>query len=135
MHTISAYSIRILLGLILTVILFHMAIIFKIIPYHLVWGGRLTNDREMFMFETASIGINIFLAVILLMKDNRIGFRLKERIINVILWIFFGIFILNTIGNIFAKTSFEKWFAVVTAISALLIWTIVKQKRVRAIES
>ncbi len=127
----SNYSIKILLGLILAVILFHLAIIFKVIPYAIVWGGRLRTTTEMYVFETVSILINIFLAVILLMKDNRIRHRFKASVVNVILWIFFGIFVLNTIGNILAKTTFERSFAVITALSAFLIWNIVFQKRIK----
>ena len=66
MNFISKYSIKTFLGLLLAVILFHICIILKIIPYNIAWGGRLTNDAEMYVFETISILINIFLSIILL---------------------------------------------------------------------
>jgi hypothetical protein len=125
---ISKYSIKLFLGLLLVVILFHICIILKIIPYNIAWGGRLTNDAEMYVFETTSIIINIFLSIILLMKGNIIEYKFSDKIINMILWTFFAIFILNTIGNIFAKTTFEKLFSILTGLSAILIWNIVKKK-------
>jgi hypothetical protein len=125
---ISKYSIKLFLGLLLVVILFHICIILKIIPYDIAWGGRLTNDAEMYVFETTSILINIFLSIILLMKGNIIEFKLSDKVINITLWIFFVIFVLNTIGNIFAKTNFEKLFSILTGLSAVLIWNIVKKK-------
>ena len=128
MNFISKYSIKLFLGLLLTVILFHICIILKIIPYDIAWGGRLTNDAEMYVFETTSILINIFLSIILLMKDNIIKYKFSDKIIKIILWTFFVIFVLNTIGNIFAKTTFEKFFSILTGISAVLIWNIVKKK-------
>ena len=67
-----------------------------------------------------------FLSWILLMKGDYVQFKFSKKTINIILWIFFGIFILNTIGNIFAKTNFEKLFAIITALSALLLWNIEK---------
>lgn len=128
MNFISKYSIKLFLGLLLAVILFHICIILKIIPYNIAWGGRLTNDAEMYVFETTSILINIFLFIILLMKGNIIEYKLSDKVITIILWIFFAIFILNTIGNIFAKTTFEQLFSILTGLSAILIWNIVKKK-------
>jgi hypothetical protein len=115
--------------LLLAVILFHICIILKIIPYDITWGGRLTNDAEMYVFETISILINVFLSWVLLMKGNLVKFKLSNKVVNGILWIFFAIFILNTIGNIFAKTFFEKFFAILTGLSAILIWNILKEKK------
>ena len=129
MNFILNNSIKIFLGLLFLVILFHICIITKIIPYNIAWGGSLTNDTEMYVFETISILINIFLSWILLMKSNLLKFEFSDKIVQIILWIFFALFILNTIGNIFAKTNFEKFFAVLTALSAILIWYIVKQKK------
>lgn len=60
-------SINILLGLLIVVILFHIAVIAKAIPYDIAWGGRLQNDSEMYVFETISILINLFLGLLLLM--------------------------------------------------------------------
>jgi hypothetical protein len=129
MNFISKYAIKAFLGLLLAVILFHICIILKIITYDITWGGRLTNDAEMYVFETISILINVFLSWVLLMKGNLVKFKLSNKVVNGILWIFFAIFILNTIGNIFAKTFFEKFFAILTGLSAILIWNILKEKK------
>jgi len=122
-------SIKILLALLISVILFHMSVIAKVVPYDIAWGGRLTNDTEMYIFETLSILINLFLATILLMKGDFIKYKFSNKVVNLILWIFFVIFILNTIGNIFAQTFFEKFFAILTGFSAILIWNITVKKK------
>ncbi len=129
MNAIFNNAIKIFLGLLILIVLFHLCIITKIIPYDITWGGRLTNDIEMYIFETISILINVFLSWVLLMKGNFVKYKFSNQLVNVILWIFFAIFILNTIGNIFAKTFFEKFFAILTGISAILIWNIIKQKK------
>lgn len=110
------------------VLLFHVAILVKVIPYDITWGGRLKTDAEMYTFETMSILINAFLAWVLLMKGNYTKHLFPSKAINIILWIFFAIFVLNTVGNIFAKTTFEKLFTIVTATSAFLIWVVLKRK-------
>lgn len=119
---------NIMLVIIGLVTLFHLALILKIIPYNIAWGGRLTNDSEMYVFESVSIIINLFLGFILLVKGTYIQQLLPEKIVNIILWIFVILFALNTVGNVFAKTSFEKYFAILTFSSSLLIWIILKAK-------
>ena len=121
-------SIKLFLGLLSAVIVFHVCIIVKIIPYTIAWGGRLHNDNEMYVFEFVSIGINLFLGFVLLMKSHYLKFYFREKIVNFILWFFFGLFVLNTIGNLFAKTTFEKFFSILTLLSAILIWRVLKGK-------
>jgi membrane protease YdiL (CAAX protease family) len=121
--------IKLFLGLLFLVILFHIGIITKIIPYNIAWGGRLTNDTEMYVFETISILVNTFLSWILLMKGNFVKYKFSEIIVQIFLWVFFALFVINTVGNIFAKTNSEKLFAIVTGIFAFLIWNMQKQKK------
>jgi hypothetical protein len=128
MNFLSNNAIKIFLGLLVVIILFHLSIITKIIPYDITWGGRLQNDTEMYVFETISILINVFLCWILMMKGDLVTYKFPAKVIDVILWIFFAIFILNTIGNIFAKTLFEKQFAFLTGLFSVLIWMILKRK-------
>jgi hypothetical protein len=83
----------------------------------------------MYVFESVSILINVFLSWILLMKGDFVEFKFSDNIMKIILWTFFGLFVLNTVGNLFAKTNFEKLFAILTGLSAVLIWNILMQKK------
>lgn len=127
MNFILNNAIKILVGLLFAVILFHFCIITKIVPYDITWGGRLTNDSEMYVFETISILINTLLSWVLLMKGNFVTYKFPNQVVHVILWIFFALFILNTIGNIFAKTLFEKQFAFLTGFFSILLLIILKR--------
>lgn len=129
MNSILNYAIKIFLGLLILVILFHICIILKIIPYSIAWGGRLTTDSEMYVFESITIAINLFLGWILLMNSGVVKYKFSPKILNIILWFFFVVFVLNTVGNIFAKTNFEKYFAIFKAVSAILIWYIIKNNK------
>lgn len=119
---------QILLVLLAVVILFHVAIIVKIVPYHIAWGGRLTNDAAMYVFETLSISINLLLGFVLLAKAGYIRLFWPLKTIHRILYVFLVVFMLNTIGNLFAKTIFEQVLALVTFVFAFFIWKILKQK-------
>lgn len=120
--------IRLMLILLSFVTVFHIGIIVKLIPYDIAWGGRLKNDQEMYVFETISILINLLLISVLFIKAGFLKVKVNKKLINAVLWIFFFLFILNTVGNILAKTTFEKMFAVLTLISAVFLWKILRIK-------
>ena len=121
-------AIKLMLSIIIAVTIFHLSILLKIIPYEITWGGRLKNDSEMYVFETISILVNFILGLTLLIKGNYIKQIISLKSVNIILWIFLILFGLNTIGNIFAKTNFEKIFSILTLSSSILIWIILKAK-------
>ena len=125
----SKLAIKIMLWLITFITLFHLAILTKIIPYEITWGGRLENDSEMYVFETISIIFNIFLGLVLFIKDERLPALIPMKVINIILWVFLILFSLNTIGNIFAETLFEKILAIVTLSFSYLIFIIFRNTR------
>ncbi len=124
-------AIKIMLGLIGAVTLFHLCILLKIIPYDITWGGRLKNDSEMYVFESISILINLFLFSILLVKGKYIREFISMKIVNISLWVFVVIFGLNTVGNILAKTNLERFFTFLTLASAVLIWIILRKDKNR----
>lgn len=131
MNFILNNAIKIFLGFLILIILFHICIITKLIPYDITWGGRLHNDTEMYVFESISLSLNLLLSWVLLMKGNFVKYKFSPKVVNTILWIFFAIFILNTIGNIFAKTFFEKQFAFLTGLFSILIWIILRKEETR----
>ena len=128
MNILFKNALNIVLGILSVVTIFHVCIVFKIIPYDITWGGRLKNDSEMYVFEAISIIINLFLILVLLMKGNYLKYKFSEKIINVILWVFVIIFLINTVGNVFAKTAFERIFTGITLLLTILIWLIVRKK-------
>lgn len=108
--------------LLFAVIVFHLSVVFKVIPYNIIWGGRLKSDSEMYVFEAISIVINLFLGAVLRMKHNKMKASVGTKTIDLILRIFLVLFALNTIVNACAKTIFEKSFAVLTLTFVILIW-------------
>ncbi|MBL7826437.1 MAG: hypothetical protein JNJ57_07400 [Saprospiraceae bacterium] len=115
---------KILIGVSLAALLFHFTIVLGVIPYEITWGGRLKSVEEMYVFETVSILVNSFFIYVVLQKGNFVKPVFSRKALSVILWVFFAIFMLNTIGNLFAQTTFEKGFTIVTLLSAFLIWKI-----------
>jgi hypothetical protein len=94
-----------------------------------VWAGKLNSVKEMRVFETISILINVFIVLVLLVKANYIKNNISKKLVNGIIWIFVMIFIANTIGNLFATTNFELYvFTPLTFILSLLCLRIVLEK-------
>jgi hypothetical protein len=120
-------AIKTMLFLLVAVVLFHLSIVLKIVPYEITWGGRLKNDSEMYVFESISILINLLLITILLIKGKYLRELVSMKIVDIALWIFFVLFGLNTIGNIFAETNFEKYFTILTLGFSVLIWIILRK--------
>jgi hypothetical protein len=122
-------ALKMMIGLLIAVVLFHLSVLFQLVPYTIVWAGKLNTLNEMYAFEAVSIAINLFLLLILALKGNYIKHNIAEKWLNGILWFFVVVFALNTVGNLMAETAFEKIvFTPLTLISALLIWIILKKK-------
>lgn len=100
---------------------FHVLVLAGIFPYKIVWGGRLANNRQMQVFECASVIINLFMLVIVAIKTRLLKWQINTAFINGFLWFMFGLFLLNTIGNLLSQNKWEKIiFTPITFILALL---------------
>ncbi len=117
MISTAQFGLLILLTLFL---LLHLIILLKIIPYNLIWGGRLKSDTEMYRFEIFSLLItSLFIVVILAHADLWI-INIPDKIITVALWIMTGLFLLNTLGNAVSKNKIERLvFTPVTIVMAI----------------
>ena len=121
---------NILLTLFSAVIVFHILVLFGVIPYHIVWGGRLESKSQTYLLETISIALNLFIISVICMKAGYMRVVLGGRVISVLLWVFVVLFSANTIGNIFSNSTIEAIvFTPITAVSAFLLFRIAIEKR------
>lgn len=112
------------------IIIFHLFIVAGVIPYSIVWGGRLKNSAEMLRFESISIGINLVVIAIVAIEAGYIRRLLPSSVLRVILWGLFGLFLANTVANLFSVTLFEKVvFTPLTGLFALLTYRILLEER------
>ena len=105
MISIAQLGLLVLLSLFL---LLHFAILVKIVPYNLVWGGRLKTDNEMYRFETFSILVNALFLIVVLVQANLLAVDLPKKIIQYALWLMTGLFLLNTLANAISKNKLEQ---------------------------
>lgn len=83
---------------------------------------------QLLQFELVSLAISLLFVVLLLIKSNQINFPSLKKVAHVAMWLFFILFLFNTVGNLIAKTNFEKFFALITGLLAFLLWRIVREK-------
>lgn len=115
----------VLLGVLLT---FHVIIMSGVIPYDIVWAGKLKSYDEMIRFETVSILINSSMLFVFVMKYRLLGNERNNKIIDAIIWIFAALFLLNTVGNLFSESTLELILGTaLTLLSAILCVVIVKR--------
>lgn len=123
-------ELKLILAITVIVLLFHFLVLANVISYEIVWAGKINSVEEMYVFEISSIVVNFVLLFALLIKASYVRVNIPIRVINAVLWFFVFVFALNTIGNLMAKTLFERLvFTPLTLILALLIWRILRADR------
>ncbi len=90
------------------IFIFHVLVLFKVIPYNIVWGGRLKTDTDMYKFEAVSLLVNALFLIIVLIEANYIKLGLDETILTTAFWVMAVLFFLNTVGNLLSKNKWEK---------------------------
>jgi hypothetical protein len=116
-------------------ILFHLLVIAGIIPFNMVWGGNLTNKAQFYTMEAISIALNMVMLTIMLIYCGVLKIRVNRKIIIGAIWFMFLLFLLNTFGNLLAKTSLETYLftplTLILSIFCLRIATFEYQQKIK----
>ena len=114
-------ALRLMIVLFGAVLIFHLVVIVGIIPFTIIWGGKMKTYDDMLVMEGISIGINLlFLGIAFLRFSQRNNATLVNKL-RIAFWLFFVIFSLNTLGNLFAETLTETLiFTPLTVLLAIL---------------
>ena len=127
-HKIASKGMMIIL---LATILFHFSVLSGIVPYQIVWGGRLQNQSEMIQFELVSILLNFLMFAIVAIQARVIKLRVHPIVVKIALWLMVFIFVMNTIGNIISLNDLERYiFTPLTLLLAIFSFILASKKRV-----
>jgi hypothetical protein len=102
---VTANGLLVLLSL---VVGFHLLVLTGVIPYQIVWGGRLKTQEQMLRFEVVSVLLNLLMLAVVGVKARVLKWAIPPVIIKVGLWVMGGLFLANTVGNLFSTNEFEK---------------------------
>jgi len=66
-------AINIMIALLTAVLVFHTLVLTGVIPYGIVWAGKISTAAEMRKLEVISIAVNAFVILILVLKADYIN--------------------------------------------------------------
>ena len=116
-------AVKLMLALPVAGIAFHSLVLAGVVPYNIVWGGRINSPSQLVMLEIFSISVMFIVFTIIANKGGylRTNSQCINKLSTLLLWLLVLIFTLNTIGNLFAKSFFETIaFTPITLASAIL---------------
>lgn len=113
----------------LLVIVFHLLVITQIIPYQIVWGGKIKIIGDMYVFESISIIINVLIILLVRRKQAEMRNQAGTIFTHVLVYFFFFLFLLNTVGNLLAEKNWETiLFTPITLVLAMLFLRLAMEK-------
>lgn len=117
----AAWALLVLLG---AACVFQLVVFAGYIPTEMVWGGRLNNPEERSVGAIVSLTFLLMMIAVVLVRMRIIG-KKTPWIGHYGAWVITLLFVLNTVGNLFALDQRETLiFTPITAISALLAWRV-----------
>lgn len=111
-----------LIAIIGAVIVFHILVAGGLLPKTIVWGGRISEPNQVVRAELGSIAMLLVAAAVVIMRWHSLAHGSPNIVAAVGVWVLMVLFTLNTVGNVFAKTRFERVvFTPLTLLLALLM--------------
>lgn len=120
-----------MLAILACVMVFHFLVLMRIVPYSIVWGGRIGSIAEMQVFELVSLAVNALTMLAIAGKGRYITLNSAtlQKIVTGVTWLMVAVFSLNTVGNIFAQSLAEALiFTPLTFIGAILCCRIAMER-------
>ena len=110
--------------------IFHLLVLFKVIPADIVWGGQIKGvQANLIMLEAVALLVILFFMLIIAAKTGYIKAGKFAAVVNIGVWLIFAFMILNTLGNLASGVSFENLvFAPITIILAFCAYRLAMEK-------
>jgi hypothetical protein len=114
-------------------LVFHVLVMSGVIPFDIVWGGRLETREQMLEAETISVMINLFLVTAVAIRGGLLKLRINPQYLQIVMWLMVILFAINTVGNLFSNNNFEKAaFTPVTVVLAIFCWRLALEEGSKA---
>jgi hypothetical protein len=100
---------------------FHLLVVAGVVPFDMVWGGRLRSHSQMLAFEAVSLAVTLLMLAVVAVRAGYLPIRVPRRAMTVVFSLMFLLFLANTAGNLASKNELEKrLFTPLTLVLALL---------------
>ncbi|MGB3585577.1 MAG: hypothetical protein WBA23_03500 [Tunicatimonas sp.] len=111
---------NVLLILLALLVVFHLLVIIGIVPYGIVWAGKINSRVHLLRMESISLVVLALAIVLVALRMKYLTFLNYPAVVNGGMWLLFAFFLLNTLGNLTAKSPIEKYgFGTLTIVMSL----------------
>ena len=120
---------KIIITIIVLLIIFHILLLLGIVPSDIVWGGKAADEATIIKLEIFSLVTSFIILAVIFAKLRQNKNAKSRKIINLAVWIIFGYFLLNTVGNLASSVTIEKLiFTPITIILSFLLFRLAIEK-------
>ena len=124
------FALRAILMILSVLVVFHMLVLFRVVPFDMVWGGKVANREEMKRLEITSIVITLLMLFVILIRAGILRPGVNRKVVQITLWVMFIFFCFNTIGNALSGNSFERMvFTPITLLLAVFMCRIIRGEK------
>ena len=124
-----SFAFKLILSLLCILLIVHLLILVQLLPYEHFWGGRLTNLEEMYVFESGAVVVTLLMLATFYAQYRLLQEGKSNKVLRVLIWIFFAYYLLNTLGNLMAVSIWEKILGTAFTLSmAGLTWKVLRGK-------
>jgi len=101
---------------------FHTVMLAGALPAGIAWGGQVSGSRQALRaLEVAALVVTLLFAGVVGAKVGFIGGARLRRAARIGMWVIFGYFVLNVVGNLASTSGLERMiFTPVGVVVALL---------------
>ncbi len=130
-HTLSARNAaRVAVVILATMTFLHVVILLELLPWTLVWGGRLETVGQMRIFESIALAVTLFACWLAAMGGEMLPTLLPRRLLMALLWAMAIYLLLNTVGNLLSEHVVERFlFTPLALLLALLFIRLARHPR------
>ena len=100
-------------------VVFHTLVVAGVLPTNIVMGGRVDDSAQVRKMEIGAIVMTLVAGLVFALRWRSIASGSPSLILAIAIWAITGLFALNTVGNLFAKTIVER--ATMTPLTLLLV--------------
>ncbi|MEA2095860.1 MAG: hypothetical protein U9P73_04065 [Candidatus Cloacimonadota bacterium] len=98
-------------------------------PSNLVWGGKAADEATIIKLEIFSLVTSLIILAVICAKLRQNKNAKSRKVIDIAIWIIFGYFLLNTVGNLAYGVTIEKLiFTPITIILSILLFRLAIEK-------
>jgi hypothetical protein len=109
------------IGLLALLAIVHVLVLSHVIPYEMVWAGRISNESSLIAYETIALVVTLIFLGIVIMRSGYVIADKFKKVSAIGIWVVFAYFVLNAVGNFTSGVSAENFlFGPLTVVLALL---------------